>query len=37
MKKETREFAANKKGTFTYGNYSLDVQPQGFVEEFWTK
>lgn len=26
-----------KKGTYLYSNYTVVMQPQGFVEEFWTK
>jgi len=26
-----------KQGTYLYSNYTLVMQPQGFVEEFWTK
>jgi len=37
-KKKTKELnPKDKKSSFAYGNYSLEVLPQGFIEEFWTK
>lgn len=36
LKSKTKQFSKTK-GTFSYDNYTLEVQPQGFIEEFWTK
>jgi hypothetical protein len=36
LQDKTKQFSKTK-GTFSYDNYTLEVQPQGFIEEFWTK
>lgn len=38
QKSKTKQFSKTpSKGTFKYDNYTLTMQPQGFIEEFWTK